>query len=271
VDVRAPIAPIFPPSGAPPVAAPLVPAHESAPGQPTTNAPAKADEDEHAKERSGFTKALTLTALVGGAAKGIVIDRVRLVTALPHARSQGKTGKWLAEMVSGKITNDIVPIKGGTLTLFGKTITEKAWQHSYQVSNGIGLAMLGVNMLYGIPNLIEGWNDGDGTFGGLMGTRQGRTGVFATAGNVFAMGVMAAAYAKAPAGAGRIAETLRSPIMSNGKVILAGIGFGIPVMLNELGFLDFSNTGSKKDWLENARDTTANHLDSIKGWLHLGD
>lgn len=264
---------MYAPSGTPEATA-LPPAREPAAAQPASAAPtaaptAAADGDEQGRERSGFTKALTLTALVGGAAKGIVVDRARLVTAFPHARSQGKTGKWLAEMVSGKITNDIVPIKGGTITLFGRTITEQAWQHSYQVSNGIGLAMLGINTLYGIPNLIEGWNDGGGTFDGLMGTRQGRTGVFATAGNIFAMGVMSTAWAKAPAGAGRLGETLRSPIMSNGKVILAGIGFGIPVMLNELGFLDFSNTGSKQDWLQNARETTSRHLDTLRGWLQL--
>jgi hypothetical protein len=228
--------------------------------------PAKQDDDT---ERSGFTKAITLTALVGGAAKGIVVDRARLISAFPHARSQGKTGKWLAEMVSGKITNDIVPIEGGTLKLFGKTITTKAWQHSYQVSNTIGLTLLAVNTLYGIPNLIEGWNDGGGTVQGLMTTKQGRTGVFATAGNLFYLGLMSTAFAQAPAGAGRVSSMLKSPLLSNGKVIIASLLMGVPVMLNELGFLDFLNTNSNKSWLENGRDTIDHHLDTIRGVLHL--
>jgi hypothetical protein len=226
----------------------------------------KQDDDT---ERSGFTKALTVTALVGGAAKGIVFDRARLITAFPHARAQGKTGKWLAEMVSGKITNDIVPIEGGTLKLFGKTITTHAWQHSYQVSNAIGLTLLGVNTLYGIPNLIEGWNDGGGTVQGLMTTKQGRTGVFATAGNMFYLGLMSTAFARAPEGAGRFSSMLRSPLLSNGKVIIASMLMGVPVMLNELGFLDFLNKDSHKSWLENARDTADHHLDTVRGVLHL--
>lgn len=242
------------------------------------------DGDDKDSERSGFTKALTLTALVGGAAKGLVVDRARLLSAFPHARSQGKTGKWLAEMVSGKITNDIVPIEGGTLKLFGRTLTTNGWQRTYQASNAIGLTLLGVNMLYGFPNLIEGWHDGGGTVEGLMTTKQGRTGVFATAGNLFYLGIMSTAFAKAPAGAGRVSATLASPLMSNGKVIIASLLMGVPVMLNELGFLDFLDKGSDKDWLENTRDTIGGHLDTIRGipsaiagipdtvagWLNLG-
>jgi hypothetical protein len=237
-----------------------------APADPAKQ-PAEEPKDDH--ERSDFTKILTLTALVGGAAKGIVVDRARLISALPHARSQGKTGKWLAEMVSGKITNDVVPIEGGTLKLFGKTITNHAWQHSYQASNAIGLALLGVNTLYGIPNLIEGWNDGGGTVQGLMTTKQGRTGVFATAGNLFYIGLMSTAYTKAPEGAGRLAATLKSPMLSNGKVIIAGLAMGVPVMLNELGFLDFLNSDSDKSWSENAKDTIDHQLDTVRGFLHL--
>jgi hypothetical protein len=263
VDVRASVRPAL---TAPAFGAAAAP--DAAPAQPAAQAPAAPADDSN--ERSGFTKVLTLTALVGGAAKGIVIDRARLLTAFPHARGQGKTGKWLAEMVSGKITNDVVPIEGGTLKVLGKTVTNHAWQHSYQLSNGIGLAMLGVNTLYGIPNLIEGWHDGGGTPQGLMTTKQGRTGVFATGGNIFAMGLMGAAYMQAPEGAGRIAATLKSPLLSNGKVIIASMLAGVPVMLNELGFLDFMDTGNDKSWSENAHDTVARHLDTVRGVLHLG-
>lgn len=218
--------------------------------------------------RSGFTAGLTMTAIVGGAAKGILVDRARVLTALPHARSQGKTAKWAAELVSGRITNDVVPITGGTLNVFGRTLTTRAWQHSYQASNAISLGLLGVGMLYGFPNLYEGWTDGGGV-DGLVETRHGRTGVLATAGNLFQLGVMGTAFAQAPQGAGRFGAMLKSPLLSSGPMILASIAIGIPVTVNELGFLDFLNDDNDLSPIENAKATLGHHVDTVRGVLHL--
>ena len=227
------------------------------------------DDAETPPERSGVTKFLTTTALVGGIAKGMLIDRTRVLAAFPHARENGKTAKWAAELVTGKITNDIVPITGGTLRVAGRTLTTQGFQRSYQVSNAIGLALLGVGMVYGFPNLVEGWNDGGHTIGGLAETKHGRTGVLGTAGNLFALGVMGTAFAKAPSGPGRIAATLASPLMSNGKLIVAGMALGLPVALNELGFFDFLNKGDDRDIRETAQETIGGHLDTVRGLLHL--
>ncbi len=224
---------------------------------------------EHAPERSATTKFLTTTALVGGIAKGLLIDRTRILSAFPHARANEKTAKWAAELITGRITNDVVPITGGTIRMAGKTLTTSGWQRSYQASNAIGMVLLGVGMTYGLPNLIEGWNDGGHTIGGLSETKHGRTGVLGTAGNIFALGVMGAAFAKAPAGPGRLAATLGSPLHSNGKLIIASIAMGIPVALNELGFFDFLDKGDDRDAWTTAKDTVSGHIDTVRGVLHL--
>lgn len=201
----------------------------------------------------------------------MLVDRTRVLAAFPHARSHGLTAKWAAELVSGRITSDVVPITGGTLSVAGRTLTTQAWQRSYQASNAIGLALLGVGMIYGFPNLVEGWNDGGRTIGGLSETKHGRTGVLGTAGNLFAVGVVATAFSKAPAGPGRVAAALASPLMSNGKVILAGIAMGIPVALNEIGFLDFLDKGDDRDPWSTAKDTVAGHLGTVERLLPGGD
>lgn len=256
----------------PVVPGPPVGGPEPAAAQTPADPPADSSTTDHAgpPERSGTTKFLTTTALVGGIAKGMLIDRTRILAAFSHAREHGKTAKWAAELVSGRITNDVVPITGGTLKIAGRTLSTQAWQRSYQASNAIGLALLGVSMTYGFPNLIEGWQDGGGTLAGLSETKQGRTGVFGTVGNVFTLGVMATAFAKVPAGPGRVAATLASPLMSNGTIILAGIAMGIPVALNEIGFLDFLNTGDDRDPWETAKDTVSGHLETVQALLPGG-
>lgn len=243
------------------------------PATTPADSPADSQKSRHEAppERSGTTKFLTTTALVGGIAKGLLIDRTRVLAAFSHARENGKTAKWTAELVSGRITNDVVPITGGTLKIAGKTLTMRGWQRSYQTSNAIGLALLGVGMIYGFPNLVEGWNDGGRTIGGLSETKHGRTGVFGTAGNLVALGIMATAFSKAPAGPGRLAATLGSPLLSSGKVILASIAMGFPVALNEIGFFDFLNKGDDRDPWETAQDTVAGHLETVKGLLPGGD
>ena len=254
----------------PPIGGPAS-THAATPGDPSDATRASSVGDEAPPERSATTKFLTTTALVGGIAKGLLIDRTRVLAAFSHAREHGKTAKWAAELVSGRITNDVVPITGGTLRVAGRTLTTNGWQRSYQVSNAIGLALLGVGMIYGFPNLVEGWNDGGHTIGGLAETKHGRTGVLGTAGNLFALGVLGTAFATSPAGPGRIAATLGSPLMSNGKVILAGIAMGIPVALNEIGFFDFLNAGDDRDPWTTAKDTVAGHIETVRDLLPGGD
>ena len=175
---------------------------------------------------------------------------------------------WTAQFLSGRLTNDVVPITGGTVRVAGRTLTHNGFLRSYQLSNAINLALLGIGMTYGIPNLVEGWQDGGGP-GGLVETRHGRTGVFGTAGTLFQLGVMSVAASTVPAGTNRIAGMLRSPLISSGPIILAGIAIGIPVTINELGFLDFLNKGNDLSVADNAKATVARHVDTIRGVLNL--
>ncbi|MCW2928898.1 MAG: hypothetical protein JWM86_2866 [Thermoleophilia bacterium] len=204
---------------------------------------------------------LTLTALIGGKAKGVVIDRTRAAFAYSHAKSQGKTGKWAVELASGRLTNDVVPITGGTVRAFGRTVTTNGWKQSYQASNAIGLGLLGVSLLYGFPNLVEGWHDGGGPEG-LIETRSGRTGVFATVGNVVGLSAMGVALSRSPSNA-KLAGMLSDPIHSSMPLVLLRLGVSIPVLANELGYLDFLDARSEATPWESARATTAKVVDKV--------
>lgn len=240
----------------------------AAPAANEPDADASTDAIRANSGRSGFTAALTGVAVIGGAAKSVFLDRARALAAYPHARAEGKTAMWTAQFISGRLTHDVVPITGGRISIAGKVVTSNGFLRSYQASNAISLALLGVGMTYGIPNLVEGWQDGGGP-GGLVESRHGRTGVLGSLATIFQAGVMATAAAGVPAGTNRITGMLKSPIIASGPVILAGIALSIPVAINELGFLDHLDAGNDLSFVENARATISGHVDTVRGWLNL--
>lgn len=220
--------------------------------------------DQPQPHRNPLTMGLAVTAIVGGKAKGVLIDRTRAAFAFNHARAQGKTGKWALELASGRLTNDVVPITGGTVSAFGRTITEHGWKRSYQASNAIGMALLGVSLLYGFPNLYEGIKDGGGPEG-MVEMQSGRTGVLATVGNVVSIAAMGVALRRAPAGnaSSKLASVLADPIHSSAPLVLLRIGVSVPVLANELGYFDFLDKGDERSPLETAHATSAKIVDKV--------
>ena len=216
-------------------------------------------------DRSTFAKVATGTALVGGVIKGLAFDRPRIAFAYGNAKAQGKTALWAAELLTGHATNDIVPHAGGTIRIGRKVLTEHAWKHAYQGSNALTIGLVGVQMLYGIPNLIDGIRSGDG----LMETRAGRTGVFASIGGLFEIGVFGIAALATRGKGGGVAAVLNHGIHQHGLTTIARIGLGAPVLANELGYLDFLNKGDDRTWIDAARDTTDEHLATARSILHL--
>lgn len=217
-------------------------------------------------DRSTFTAVATATAIVGNKAKTMLIDRPRVLAAFPRARQQERLGRWAVELIAGKPTSEIVPITGGTVKLAGRTLTKNAWAHAYRASNAAGMAVLGVSMIYGIPNLVEGVRDGGG-IDGLTETRVGRTGLLATAGNVISLAVLGAAYARTPGGSGRLLRSLQHPLHASTGAVVARSAALVPVTVNELGYLDFLNRGNTSTPWQNARSTTAGYLDMARAML----
>jgi hypothetical protein len=221
-------------------------------------------------DRSTVAKVATATALLGGVVKGLAVDRPRVAFALPNARANGKLGKWALELVSGKITSDIVPATGGTLRIGSHVLTNDAWKHSFRASTALSVGLVGVSMLYGIPNLIDGYQQGDG-FGGMLDSRPGRTGVAASIAGAIELGIFGYALARSPGGAGRVVSALNHPIHMSGPIVLAGIALSAPILANELGFLDFMNKGDDRDWITAARDTVGDHGARIQRFLGMDD
>jgi hypothetical protein len=218
-------------------------------------------------ERNTVAAIATAAALGGGVVKGLALDRPMIAAAFPHAKRNGKVGKWAAELVTGQLTRDVVPINGGTIKLGSKVLTTNAWRRAFQVSNGVGTAAIGASMVYGIPNLIDGWTRGGGAKG-LWETRSGRTGLVATIGNGFDLAALGAAFIKAPKGPGRLAAALASPLLASNLVVGTRLSLGAPVIANEMGFLDSFNAGDERSMLQAVRDAGNMHVDTVKNFVH---
>jgi hypothetical protein len=219
--------------------------------------------------RSTIAQVATGIALGGGIVKGLVFDRPRIAAAFPNARAQGQLRKWGVELLTGYATHDIVPITGGTIKVGSKVLTTNAWKRAYQASNALSLAIVGVNMLYGIPNLVDGIRKAGG-IEGVTESRAGRTGVLASLAGLVELGLFGYAFARSGGSAGsRLVGAMQHPIHSTGGVVLGKLALSVPIMVNEAGFLDFLNEGSDHDWLENAKATVSGHYESARDILGL--
>lgn len=222
--------------------------------------------DQH--DRSTIAKVATGTALLGGFAKGWALDRPRIAAALPNARAQGKTAMWMAQLLTGRATNDIVPSTGGTISIAGKVLTKQGWNLAYKGSNALTLGLVGVQMLHGIPNLIDGVQSGDP----LLETRAGRTGLIASISGALELGLFGfAAIATRKASGSKMAAMLAHPIHQQPGLVIARMAIGAPIAVNELGFLDFMNTGDERDPFSAARDTLGDYRERFQRFLGTDD
>src|SRR5690606_19603685 len=138
-------------------------------------------------------------------------------------------GKWAMQFVTGRMTESVVPIRGGTLNIAGRTIND-AWRKSFRASNMTGAALMGATLIYGVPNLIDAIKNNDGSHG-ILETRAGRTGVFGSIGAVVMAAVMGVACARSPGtGFARIGKMLEQPLMANGKVVFTDVAVTTPAI-----------------------------------------
>jgi hypothetical protein len=216
--------------------------------QPPATAPAAP-----ADHRSGLASATVGVAIGAGAVKSILLDRARVAVALPHNialrdayRAAGQTRraatvlpKWGAELLTAKLTHDVVPVTGGVVRVGGRVLTRDGFGLSYRCSNGAGQVATLLNLSYALPNLLDGLHHGG--VSGLLDTRSGRTGVFGMIGNTATLGLMGVAFARAPGEGGLLARAgaaLGSKWLASGKVVLANSAPGLLTLANELGAFD---------------------------------
>ena len=180
-------------------------------------------------------------------------------------RAAGRTGEWAFQLVTGRATSGVVPTSG-PISLGSRLAIPNGFKRAYQVSNAFTIALVGVNMVYGIPNLVDGWKQGDGPEG-LLGSRAGRTGVMAALGGLVELGFFAYAFARSPSGSGRLAAMLHHPIHAKGPVMYGKMALTAPILANELGFLDFMNRGDDRTPWETALDTYRAGVERAKDLL----
>lgn len=234
---------------------------------------AKADPNH----RSGLAATTVGVAMGAGVLKGLLFDRVRVLTAIGHnTGSKPQMGKWAGELISGKITNDVVPISGGVVKLGRWAVTENGFGHSYRISNGVGLAITMANLTYAAPNLIDGFQN-HGGWSGLLDSRSGRTGVFGLTANLSTIGMLGVAFARAPKEGGllaRMGAALGAGFLSSNKIVLANMIPGAFATGNELGAFDWLNKDGHKSFAQSmsgvpgtAVDKAHQGIDAIGGFF----
>lgn len=153
-------------------------------------------------------------------------------------------------------TKDTVPLRGGTIKMFGKVLTTNGWQASLRAGSLLGLGVLGLTAASVAVNL--GTGIAQKGVSGVTKTYQGRTGVLTAAGA--AIGVTPALFAafarRNPAvlddlgrvlipRQGKLDAFLASDWLQQSKVkvpaYIAGLGFGPLVAVNLAGGFNFMN------------------------------
>ena len=221
-------------------------------------------------DRAGWITAMTAIGVSGPVLKGIVVDRPMVAIALPRAiklnrlpESKGILKKALFELASGVPTNDVVPITGGTMKVFGKTLTTNGWGIMNKGNNAANAAFLGARMIYATPNLVHALRE-DGA-SGLVTTKVGRTGLLATIGQVIELGVYGYAFAKSPGGTGRLGAMMAHPVLSSTPFVASKLIVSAPVALNELGFLDFLDKDDDRSVAKTASDAAGELWNKVPG------
>jgi hypothetical protein len=238
--------------------------------QPATTEPAPAPAPAPAAEpassgsqRSDAAKLAMMIGLGGGFAQN-AIDVVRLVKKYPEALRAGKFDPSLGRM--GRLPTAL----GLTaLTRPDNRILDPTWRGmAASVETGgrtfdafddiamkssvlLGASLAAIQIGSSIPNLVDALGKDGPWYENLAQTTSGRAGVLQLAGGTLGAAVFATAIKQTAgqAGPGIVSKVLTAgsaPIMARPVWGRIGLATGAVVMANELGYLDFLNTGETR-------------------------
>lgn len=181
------------------------------------------------------------TAIVVGATVQVAnraLSVGRIAAATPLAWKNGKMPLWAFELAVQKSTIDIVPASGGRWNAWGKAFATS------QALKGVGaLATLSVAGTSTLGALREGGPDA------LISSKQGRTGLAASAASVATLGFMglAAAHGRSGGAAGMARSMFTDPMLGRWLVVGPSLAAWTVIGANELGYLDVLNKGERRD------------------------
>lgn len=167
-----------------------------------------------------------------------------------HART-GRTGLALWELATmapdTRLINPAAPAVASAAS-HGQSFT-RFDRNAYRASSVISMALAPIQLVSGIPGLIEGVH----THGisGLVDTKAGRSGILQTGGGALGMLPLALAVREARMqgvhGIANLATHItQSKWMSSPALVSVGIGAGLLTFANEIGALDMFNTNNTR-------------------------
>lgn len=231
----------------------------SATPAPGTNTP-PAKED--GGERSGIAKTAMMVGIGGGLLMNAV-DVARTIKKYPEALraarfdpSLGRMGRLptalgltLATRPDARLIDPVAPRVASAASL-GKSFT-RFDEIAMKSSVLLGTSLAALQLASAVPNLADALGKDGPWYENIAQSTSGRAGVLQLAGGSLGLGVFLKALQQTRgSGATGIVDTVmaaaKAPIMAKPIFTTIGIGSGMLVMANELGYLDFLNTGETR-------------------------
>jgi hypothetical protein len=234
--------------------------HQPAP-QPAGEAGA-----EPGKEDGGDRSGLAKTAMMVGIGGGLVanaLDITRTLAKYPEAiraakfdPSLGRFGRLptaigltAAMRPDARLVDPMAPRIASVASL-GKSFT-RFDEIAMKSSVLLGTSLAALQLASAIPNLSDALSKDGPWYENIAFSTSGRAGVLQLAGGGLGLGVFMTALNQTK-GAGatgvvdRVMAAAKAPIMARPVFTSIGIGSGMVVLANELGYLDFLNTGEER-------------------------
>jgi hypothetical protein len=213
-------------------------------------------------ERSGLAKTAMMVGIGGGLVAN-ALDITRTVAKYPEALragrfdpSLGRLGRFptalgltAAMRPDARLVDPMAP-RIATVESLGKSFT-RFDEIAMKSSVLLGTSLAALQLASAIPNLSDALSKDGPWYSNIAQSTSGRAGVLQLAGGGLGLAVfMKALQQTKGSGATGLVDTVmaaaKAPIMAKPIFTTVGLASGALVMANELGYLDFLNTGEER-------------------------
>lgn len=213
-------------------------------------------------ERSGLAKSMMLAG-IGGGFLANAIDIARTVKKYPEALRAAKfdpslgtlgrlptaIGLTAAMRPDARLVDPMAPRVPSAASL-GKSFT-RFDEIAMKSSVLLGTSLAALQLASAVPNLADALSKDGPWYQNIAQSTSGRAGVLQLAGGGLGLGVFLTALhqTKGVGATGvvdRVMAAAKAPIMARPVFTTIGLASGAVVMANELGYLDFLNTGETR-------------------------
>jgi hypothetical protein len=213
-------------------------------------------------ERSGLAKGMMIAG-IGGGFLANAVDIARTIKKYPEALraakfdpSLGRLGRLptaigltAAMRPDARLVDPMAP-RIATVESLGKSFT-RVDEIAMKSSVLLGTSLAALQLASAVPNLADAMSKDGPWYQNIAQSTSGRAGVLQLAGGGLGLGVfLTALHQTKGAGATGIVDrgmaAAKAPVMAKPVFTTVGLASGALVMANELGYLDFLNTGETR-------------------------